>query len=74
MFSVFTVEVGCEPYGTGENMHAVMRLRGSSKFVGVASVSFLDLLAPLFFLLIFQLKKWSWYCPSNGELNQNYLD
>ena len=50
-----TVEVGSEPYGTGENMRAVMRLRGSSKFVGVASVSFcfafrfvsfLDLLAP----------------------------
>ena len=35
-----TVEAGSESYGTGENTHAVMRLRGSKKFVGVASVSF----------------------------------
>ena len=41
-----TVGVGSEPYGTGENTRAVKRLHGSSKFVGVASVSF-DLLAPL---------------------------
>ena len=42
-----TVNAGSEPYdGSGENTHAVMNLGGSSKFVGVASISFLDLLAP----------------------------
>ena len=50
-----TVEAGSEPYGTGENTHAVMHLHGSSKFVGVASilsrfVLFLGLLALIYLM------------------------
>ena len=37
---MYTVNAGSEPYLTAENTRAVMCLRGSSKFVGVASISF----------------------------------
>ena len=37
---MYTVNAGSEPYLTAENTRAVMCLRGSSKFVGLASISF----------------------------------